>query len=85
MLLTDDAVGAGARTGAADLRDGVVALLDHLRFNPDDRAKEQQFRRQLASSAQVAVATPSANRHADARSPCLNSPARQFRAAYALQ
>src|SRR6185295_16796470 len=55
VLLTDEAVGDGARKVVADLRDGEVALLENLRFNPGEEANDDQFARQLASYADVYV------------------------------
>jgi phosphoglycerate kinase len=55
VLLTDEAVGDGARKVVADLRDGEVALLENLRFNPGEEANDEGFARQLAAYADVYV------------------------------
>jgi len=55
VLLTDEAVGDGARKVVADLRDGEVALLENLRFNPGEEANDDGFARQLAGYADVYV------------------------------
>jgi phosphoglycerate kinase len=55
VLLTDEAVGDGARKVVADLRDGDVALLENLRFFPAEEANDEGFARQLAQYADVYV------------------------------
>jgi phosphoglycerate kinase len=55
VLLTDEAVGDGARKVVSDLRDGDVALLENLRFFPGEEANDDGFARQLASYADVYV------------------------------
>ena len=55
MLLTDEAVGDGARKVVNDLRDGDVALLENLRFFAGEEANDDGFARQLASYADVYV------------------------------
>ena len=45
VLLTDEAVGDGARKVVADLRDGDVALLENLRFFPGEEANDDGFAR----------------------------------------
>jgi phosphoglycerate kinase len=55
VLLTDEAVGDGARKVVADLRDGEVALLENLRFFPGEEGNDEAFARQLASYADVYV------------------------------
>src|SRR5438270_4994065 len=40
VILTDEAVGDGARKVVADLRDGEVALLENLRFNPGEEQND---------------------------------------------
>jgi phosphoglycerate kinase len=55
VLLTDEAVGDGARKVVSDLRDGDVALLENLRFFPGEEANDDSFARQLASYADVYV------------------------------
>jgi phosphoglycerate kinase len=55
VLLTDEAVGDGARKVVSDLRDGDVALLENLRFFPGEEANDDGFARQLASYADIYV------------------------------
>jgi phosphoglycerate kinase len=55
VALTDEPVGDGARKVVADLRDGQIALLENLRFNPGEEANEDGFARALASYADVYV------------------------------
>jgi phosphoglycerate kinase len=55
VVLTDEAVGDGARKVVADLRDGDVALLENLRFFPGEEANDEGFARQLAAYADVYV------------------------------
>ncbi|HZS39928.1 MAG TPA: phosphoglycerate kinase [Polyangia bacterium] len=55
VILTDEAVGDGARKVVADLRDGDVALLENLRFFPGEEANDDGFARQLAAYADVYV------------------------------
>jgi phosphoglycerate kinase len=55
VLLTDEAVGDGARKVVADLRDGELALLENLRFFPGEEANDDTFARQLAAYADVYV------------------------------
>ena len=55
VALTDEPAGDGARKVVSDLRDGQVALLENLRFNPGEEANDDGFARQLASYADVYV------------------------------
>ncbi len=55
VLLTDEAVGDGARKVVADLRDGDVALLENLRFFPGEEENDDAFARALAAHADVYV------------------------------
>jgi phosphoglycerate kinase len=55
VFLTDEAVGDGARKVVNDLRDGDVALLENLRFNPGEEANDDGFAQKLASYADVYV------------------------------
>ena len=55
VLLTDEPVGDGARKVVLDLRDGQVALLENLRFDPGEKAGSESFARRLASYADVYV------------------------------
>jgi phosphoglycerate kinase len=55
VTLADEPVGDGARKVVADLRDGEVALLENLRWNPGEEANDDMFARALASYADVYV------------------------------
>ena len=55
VVLADEPVGDGARKGVSDLRDGLIALLENLRFDPGEEANDDAFARQLASYADVYV------------------------------
>jgi phosphoglycerate kinase len=55
VLLTDEAVGDGARKVVNDLRDGEVALLENLRFFAGEEANDDGFARQLAAYADVYI------------------------------
>jgi phosphoglycerate kinase len=55
VLLTDEPSGDGARKVVADLRDGQVALLENLRFNPGEEANDDGFAKTLAAYADVYV------------------------------
>jgi phosphoglycerate kinase len=55
VTLTDEPVGDGARKVVNDLRAGAVALLENLRFSPDEEANDEAFSRALASYADVYV------------------------------
>jgi phosphoglycerate kinase len=55
VLLTDEAVGDGARKVVSDLREGQVVLLENLRFFPGEEANDDGFARQLAAHAEVYV------------------------------
>src|SRR5262249_49687487 len=55
VVLADEVVGDGARKVATDLRDGDVAMLENLRFEPGEEANEDGFCRQLAALCEVYV------------------------------
>ena len=55
VALTDEPVGDGARKVVSDLRDGQIAMLENLRFNPGEEANEDGFARALASYADAYV------------------------------
>ncbi len=55
VTLTDEPVGDGARKVVADLRDGQIAMLENLRFNPGEEANDDTFARALASYADIYV------------------------------
>ena len=48
IFLTDDCIGDGARRVVHDLRDGRIALLENLRFHPEEEANDEGFARELA-------------------------------------
>jgi len=47
VRLTDDCVGDGARKVIQDLRDGQVALLENLRFHPEEKSNDVDFAAEL--------------------------------------
>lgn len=55
VTLADEPVGDGARKVVSDLRDGQIALLENLRFDPGEEANDDTFARALASYADVYV------------------------------
>jgi phosphoglycerate kinase len=55
VVLTDEPVGDGARKVVSDLRDGQIALLENLRFDPAEEANDEGFARTLASYCDVYV------------------------------
>ena len=55
VLLTDDCVSDAAGKIVNDLRDGQVALLENLRFNPGEEANDEAFARELAKLADAYV------------------------------
>jgi len=55
VVLTDDCIGDGARKVVSDLREGQVALLENLRFHPEEEANDEAFARELASLCDVYV------------------------------
>lgn len=55
VRLTDDCVGDGARKVVQDLRDGQVALLENLRFHPEEKSNDVDFARQLGSACSAYV------------------------------
>ncbi len=55
VLLADDCVGDGARKVVTDLRDNQVAMLENLRFHPEEEANDEGFARELAKLAEVYV------------------------------
>jgi phosphoglycerate kinase len=55
ISLADEPVGDGARKVVSDLRDGQVAMLENLRFNPGEEANDEQMARTLASYCDVYV------------------------------
>ncbi|MDB4930114.1 MAG: Phosphoglycerate kinase [Myxococcaceae bacterium] len=55
IVLTDDCIGDGARKVVHDLRDGRVALLENLRFHPEEEANDEGFARELAKLCDMYV------------------------------
>jgi phosphoglycerate kinase len=55
VALADEPVGDGARKVVADLRDGQVAMLENLRFDPGEEDNDEAFSRALASYCDVYV------------------------------
>ena len=55
VTLADEPVGDGARKVVSDLRDGQIAMLENLRWNPAEEANEEGFARALASYCDVYV------------------------------
>ena len=55
VILSDEAVGDGARKVVGDLRDGQVAMLENLRFHPGEEEGDDAFARGLAAHAEVYV------------------------------
>ncbi len=55
VLLADDCIGDGARKVASDLRDSQVAMLENLRFHPEEEQDDEGFARELAKLAEVYV------------------------------
>lgn len=55
IRLTDEPVGDGARKVVSDLREGQIALLENLRFDPGEEANTPAFAEALASYADVYI------------------------------
>ncbi|MEJ7602833.1 MAG: phosphoglycerate kinase [Kofleriaceae bacterium] len=55
IKLADEPAGDGARGVVSSLRDGEIAMLENLRFNPGEEANDETFARQLASYCDVYV------------------------------
>jgi len=55
VALADEPVGDGARKVVSDLRDGQLAMLENLRWNPGEEANDETFARTLASYCDVYV------------------------------
>ena len=55
VVLADEPVGDGARKVVSDLRDGQIAMLENLRFNPGEEDNDETFARTLASYCDVYV------------------------------
>jgi len=55
VALADEPAGDGARKVVSDLRDGQIAMLENLRWNPGEEANDETFARQLASYCDIYV------------------------------
>ncbi|MDD9941465.1 MAG: phosphoglycerate kinase [Myxococcales bacterium] len=55
VLLTEDCLSEAAGKVVADLRDGQVALLENLRFHPEEENDDEGFARELAKLCDVYV------------------------------
>lgn len=55
VRLTDDCIGDGARKVVQDLRDGQVALLENLRFHPEEKSNDVDFARELGTGCTAYV------------------------------
>jgi phosphoglycerate kinase len=55
VILADEPVGDGARKVANDVRDGQIAMLENLRFDPGEESNDETFARTLASYCDVYV------------------------------
>jgi phosphoglycerate kinase len=55
VTLTDEPTGDGARKVVGDVREGHIALLENLRFNPGEESNDETFARTLASYCDVYI------------------------------
>ncbi|UCF78760.1 MAG: phosphoglycerate kinase [Candidatus Eiseniibacteriota bacterium] len=55
VVFADDCIGEPAKRAADSLKDGDVALLENLRFHPEEEANDDGFSRQLASLGELYV------------------------------
>ncbi len=55
VLLADDCIGDGAKKVVTDLREGQIAMLENLRFHPEEEQDDEGFARELAKLAEVYV------------------------------
>ena len=55
VRLTDDCIGDGARKVVQDLRDGQVALLENVRFHPEEKKNDVDFARELGAGCTAYV------------------------------
>jgi phosphoglycerate kinase len=55
VRLTDDCIGDGARKVVQDLRGGQVALLENLRFHPEEKSNDVDFARELGAGSAAYV------------------------------
>lgn len=55
VLLADDCIGDGAKKVITDLRDTQVAMLENLRFHPEEEADDELFARELGRYCDIYV------------------------------
>lgn len=55
VLFVDDCIGDAATKAVRSLQDGDVALLENLRFHPEEEANDSEFARKLASLGELYV------------------------------
>jgi phosphoglycerate kinase len=55
VLFMDDCIGDAATKAVRSLQDGDVALLENLRFHPEEEANDSEFARKLASLGELYV------------------------------
>ncbi|MEO8841381.1 MAG: phosphoglycerate kinase [Kofleriaceae bacterium] len=55
VVLADEPIGDGARKVVSDLRDGQIAMLENLRWNPGEEANDETMARTLASYCDIYV------------------------------
>ena len=55
VLLADDCIGDGAKKVITDLRESQVAMLENLRFHPEEEADDELFARELSKYVDVYV------------------------------
>src|SRR3954451_11481479 len=55
VLLADDCIGGSAKKVVTDLRDNQIAMLENLRFHPEEEEDDEGFARELAKLAEVYV------------------------------
>ena len=55
ILFVDDCVGEAVKTKTSEMKDGEIALLENLRFHPEEEKNDDEFSRQLADLCDVYV------------------------------
>jgi phosphoglycerate kinase len=55
VLLADDCIGDAAKKVIADLREGQIAMLENLRFHPEEEADDESFAREMAKHVDAYV------------------------------
>ncbi len=81
VFLTDDCIGDGARKVVGDLRDGHVALLENLRFHPEEKKNDAAFAQELARNIDVYVNDAFGAAHREHASVCALAAAVETRCA----